>query len=332
MKRVVVTLFAVSAIYVSTGFYVVRGNEKAAVRRFGRAVRTSQGVVALAASGLHYTLPWPFATVDRVKLNEVRTLALDAGDLDEGAAPGFLRSLAAVNRSQFLTGDKNVLHVQVNTQYHVSEEYVGDYLFGAESSERQLERLVESLVTDLISRSGVDFVHPLGQVELNGRLTDGIRRLADSQRIGLEIDDVTINAVYPPLVVKSYFLDVTNARADKINFVNEANAYAEQRAAAARAACRRALDEAASYRHQTIESARASADSFTRMVQQFGDEERAGAHSYAEARQMTLRRSYVETLRDVLRSVSAKILLESGETADITLFGQPSSGDRRSSK
>ncbi len=234
--------------------------------------------------------------------------------------------METASQSQFLTGDKNILHLQINVQYRVAEEAVDDFLFRSISPERQLERIVESVATDLFARSGVDFVHPLGQVDLNGLLTLNVRRLVDVQRLGIEIDDVTINAVYPPVLVKAYFLDVMSARADKINSINEAYAYAEQRRAAATAEARRVLDEAASYRQQTVESARAQAESFNRMIEQFRSESRSGAQTYARARQIALRRYYLDTMRDILKAVSAKVLLDSREPADLTIFSRPETG------
>jgi modulator of FtsH protease HflK len=323
VKRLALFLLAASACYLATGFYIVRGNEKAAVRRFGRAVRTPEGHLRLESSGLHYGLPWPFLEIDRVNLNEVRTLSIGVNESDDEITGGLLRTLETASRSQFLTGDKNILHLQINSQYHVSEEGAEAFLFRHALGERQLERCIESVATDLFSRSGVDFVHPLGQVELNGLLTAGVRQLAETQRLGIEIDDVMINAVYPPILVKSYFLDVTSARADKINFINEANAYSEQRRAASTAEARRILDESASYRQQTFESARAQAESFNRLIAQFEAEERAGTQTYAQARQMALKRYYLDTMRDVLKTVSAKVLLDSREPADLTIFGRP---------
>jgi membrane protease subunit HflK len=323
VKRLGLFLLAALALYLAAGLYVVRGNEKAAVRRFGRTVQTPDGSLRLEAGGLHYTLPWPFSRIDRVNLNEIRTLSVGVTETDDIAAGGFLRSLEAANQSQFLTGDQNILHLQIISQYHVSEQSAGDFLFRGVTPEKELERIVASVATDVISQSGVDFVQPLGQVELNGLMTAGVRRLVESQRLGLEIDDVAINAVYPPILVKAYFLDVTNARADKVNFINEANAYAEQRRAAATSEARRTLDEAASYRQQTVESARGRADSFTRMIEQFRDEERSDVQSYVQARRMALNRYYLDTMRDILKTVSTKVLLDSKEPADLTIFGRP---------
>jgi membrane protease subunit HflK len=142
--------------------------------------------------------------------------------------------------------------------------------------------------------------------------------------LGLDVDDVTINAVYPPILVKSYFLDVTSARADKINSINEGLAYAESRGAAAQAEARRTLDEAASYRRQTVESAQAQAESFSRLIEQFRREAQSGGRTYEQARKTALTRRYYDTMRDVLKRVSTKVLLDSGEPADLTIFTGPS--------
>ena len=266
-------------------------------------------------------MPWPCSDIERINLNEVRTLSIGMGEVAEPGAGGFLRSLEAENRSQFLTGDKNILHLQINAQYRVAEPTVEDFLFRSVAPERHLERIVEAVAAGLIAQSGVDFVHPLGQVELNALLTAGVRRLAEEQRLGVEIDDVAINAVYPPILVKSYFLDVTR-RADKINSINEGLAYAEARNSAAQAEARSTLDAAASYRQQTVESARAEAESFSRLIEQLRHEEQSGAggRTYVQARQMALTRRYYDTMRDVLKTVATKVLLNSGEPADLTIF------------
>jgi modulator of FtsH protease HflK len=332
MKRLACFLLAASLLYLASGIYVVRGNEKAAVRLFGRAARRPDGGLQLEAGGLHYALPWPFSQIVRVNLNEIRTLSVGVNETEDVETGGFLRALETANQSQFLTGDQNILHLQINAQYHVSELAAGDFLFRATAPEKQLEGIVASVATDLIAQSGVDFVQPLGQVELNSLLTAGVRRQAEAQHFGLEIDDVAINAVYPPILVKAYFLDVTNARADKVNFINAANAYAEQRSAASTSDARRTLDEAFSYRQQTVESARGRADSFARMIAQFREAERSGAQSYVEARRIALDRYYLDTMGQVLKTVSAKVLLDSKEPADLTIFSRPEATKPAASK
>ena len=54
MKRLFLAVALLFLAYLATGFYIVRGNEKAVVRRFGRVLRNAGGSVALQGSGLHW--------------------------------------------------------------------------------------------------------------------------------------------------------------------------------------------------------------------------------------------------------------------------------------
>ena len=222
--------------YLLTGFFVVRGNEAAIVRRFGATVKNANGEVWLWPSGWHYDCPWPFAVVDRINLNEIRTLKIGDLEQDAPATNSFLRNVDPARQAQFLSGDKNILNVQISVSYRVSESAVGEFLFSAVSPERRLQTLAESVLADAMLLSGVDFAHTLGRNELRERMTADLQRLAREQRLGLTVDDVTIVNVSPPLRVKAEFIDVMNARADKETAINQARAYSEQPPATATSA------------------------------------------------------------------------------------------------
>ena len=318
----------VFAAYLLSGFFVVRGNETAVVRRFGAAVRNSNGEVRLWPSGWHYDCPWPFASVDRVKLNEIRTLSIGILEQEEISQSSFLRNVDPARQAQFLSGDKNILNVQISVSYRVSDSAIGDFLFAAVSPKRRLQTLAESVLADAMLHSGVDFVHTLGRNELRELMTSRLRVLVHEQRLGLTIDDVTIGNVTPPLRVKAEFIDVMNARADKETSINQARAYAEQREAEARATARRATDSAEVVRRQSVESAKATAESFDKLIAQFRFDEQSGRRSYAEARQLTLRRKYLDTLEEVLRKVAAKVVLDSGQAIDLTILREQKGGSR----
>lgn len=320
--------FSIFILYLLTGFFVVRGNETAVVRRFGAIVKSANGDVRLWPSGWHYDCPWPFATVDRVNLNEVRTLKI--GDLDsiEPSQNGFLRNVDPARQAQFLSGDKNILNVQISVSYRVAESSAADYLFAAVSPERRLHTLAESVLADAMLLSGVDFAHTLGRNELRERMTSHLQRLAREQRLGLTVDDVTIANVSPPLRVKAEFIDVMNARADKETAINQARAYFEQREAEARASARSVTDSAEVFRQQSVEAAKAEAESFSKLIAQLRSEEQSGRRTYAEARQLAMRRKYLDTLEEVLRKVAAKVVLDSGQAVDLTILREQKSSEK----
>jgi membrane protease subunit HflK len=321
VKRTLLIISLAGLAWLSSGFYIVGGNERGVVRRFGKIDTLAEGGPRLRENGWHYDLPWPFSRVDRINLNEVRTLTVGEPEPSDVDPQQFLEEDRFENDSRFLTGDKNILNAQVVVQYRVSEAAVSDWLFHSENPEATLRQITEAAAADLISQSGVDYVHPLGLTELRLLLTERVQTLADEQRVGVEIDEVSIAGVYPPLQVKAWFVDVSNARADRERAIETALAYAGQQAQSARAAERQRLDEAATDSSRMIQEAKASANRFRKLVNSFRAHGSPGSTRYRQARAMTLQRYYVSTLEELLSRVKNKIVIDGDQPADIMLFG-----------
>lgn len=311
-----ITLITVAvALYLVSGLYVVKGNEQAVVRRFGKAR------AGLVAGGLHYDLPWPFANIDRINVHEVRTVAIGLSlELPQGAN-SFLREVNADRQAEFLTADKNILNLQVQVQYQIADPRV--WLFHSEAPEIGLKILAESLVTDIVARSGVDFVHPLGLHDLRRILSEQTRTAVAAQPWGIEVEDVTISGVFPPVEVKAAFLDVSNARAEMERMIQEEQTRSEQLVAAARATSRQQLDQAESARIARVEAARGAADRFNKLIAQFQRESPNGGDAYAHARRMTLQRMYTATIEEILPRFAGKVFLDSDKPIDLTIFPRP---------
>ena len=302
-----VILLVALIVYLATGFFTVPANEVAVVRRFGRAVLPAR------TSGLRFDLPWPLVRVDRVNLNAVRTLTLGEGTIEPNA---FLQPVSS-SPTTFLTGDKNLLQLRVVVQYRVSEEFLADWLYTCERPEQRLRLLVETAVADLVSRSGVDFVHTQGLSELNNRLRLAVRTEAVRQRLGCEVEQVTIDRAEPPARVKAEFLDVSNARADSARSIHDARSYAEQRLAESQADARQLTDGAEQTRQAVASAARGTADRFVTLIEQLSRDAASRGRDYNASRLLTMNRLYLETLRDVLTRAKSKVILDGPQPADI---------------
>ena len=141
---------------------------------------TPDGALRLEAGGLHYALPWPFSQIGRVNLNE-DPHALGRRDGDGRRRGRRIPALARDGQSVAVP-HRRPEHPASADQRAVSRVGAGGRRFSCSARlapEKQLERIVASVATGLISQSGVDFVQPLGQVELNGLLTAGVRRLVE---------------------------------------------------------------------------------------------------------------------------------------------------------
>lgn len=319
-----IAVVVLGIVWGCSGIFVVGADEAAVVRVLGRAERTADGIVLLRNSGLYFHWPWPMTRVDRVRINEVRTVTIgtsELGDLAEGQP--FLQAFDSSQQSQLLSGDKNILNVQLNVSYRIASDRVDDWLFGSSAGERRLELLASSVLADVVLRSGVDFVHTLGHNEVRQAVFLRLAELVRENSFGVEIEDVTIASVAPPIRVKADFVDVMNARADRETYVNRARDYESQRESAANAESAKLQDGAISYARRKVDLARAEAESFGWLIDQLVEASENGSSSYAEVRQMALRREFIDTLEEVLQKVDAKVLLDSGKQVDITLHRNP---------
>lgn len=302
-----------------TGVLVVRGNEVAVLRVCGRVARLPDGSPEVKTSGFYITWPQPFVKVDRVNLNEVRTLTVGGLEGEGITNNDFLRSVDVARQSQFLSGDKNVLHVTLKVQYRVARESIDRWLFDSVAAEQRLQVLSGAVLADVLLRCGVDFVHTLGHNEIRQEVTKRLRELSLRDRIGVDIEDVTIAGVAPPLRVKTEFLDVMNARADRETFINRARAYAEQRQADSSALAKKTLDEARSFQRQTVEQAKAESESFEKLVTQLHRDSEQSGRPYESVKQLATDRLYVETITSVLSRITNKHVLTATSPFDITL-------------
>ncbi len=311
----------VLALYLASGLYVVRGNEHVLVKRFGRADR------GLVAGGLHVDLPWPFVRIERVNVHELRTIMIGiaAGEVFAGA--GFLQDLNLDRQGEFLTGDKNILNLQINVQYLIADPH--RYFFECQSPDVRLRLLAESLVTEKIAQSSVDYVHPLGLNELQVLLTQAVRRAIDDEPWGIAVDNVTIAGVLPPVEVKAAFLDVSNARAERDRVISQEESRREKLLDASRAVVRQIRDRAEAARQTQVESARGSADRFLRVVAQFQTEAETGGQTSAQVRRATMRRLLAGALDELLPKLAGKVLLDPTKPVDLTIFPSREEWKRR---
>lgn len=321
MKRRTVWGAALLALYLASGLYIVRGNEHALVKRCGRADR------ALVAGGLHLDLPWPFVRIERVNVHELRTITIGiaAGEAFPGA--GFLQDLNLDRQGEFLTGDKNILNVQVAVHYMISDPH--RYFFECQSPDVRLRLLAESMVTEKIAQSSVDYVHPLGLNELQVLLTQSVRQAIENEPWGIAVDNVTIAGVLPPVEVKAAFLDVSNARAERDRVISQEESRREKMLEASRAAVQQIRDRAEAERQAKVESARGSADRFERVVAQFQTEAESGGQTAAEVRRATMRRLLAGALDELLPKLAGKVLLDPTKPVDLTIFPERDEPKRR---
>jgi membrane protease subunit HflK len=200
--------------YGLTGVVQVRPGERAVVRRFGRVLADKP------EPGLWVGLPWGMDRVDRVVVDQVRQVVV--GYQDEESGDGGLPS------GQLLTGDDNLVNVQVVLSYTVRPDEVADFVVHQGRVDDLLARAVEAGMAEWVAGRNVDEVLLRGKTSLRD---DMLRRLPErlmSYGLGVEVRDVRVALIAPPDEVKAAFDGVARAQTQMATVLNRAQQDAQR--------------------------------------------------------------------------------------------------------
>ena len=253
--------------YLLTGITQVRPGERALVRRFGR-------VVDKPGPGLHIGLPSGMERVDRVPVDLVRRVAIgfqpDAGESDQTTPPG-----------QLLTGDYNLVNVQVLLDYSVRDDQLEDYVVQAERADGVIARAGEAILAEWVSGRKVDEVLIRGKVELPALLVEQTQARIEPYRLGVRIGRASVSHLFPPDEVKTAFDDVTRAQSAMRSQEYKAREEAAKRLRDALAEKHRIEKMTAAYLREQVVRAQAEADTFLRRLKQYQQLRRDNPHVLA---------------------------------------------------
>ena len=275
-----------AVFYLLSGVYFVAPDEQAVVTRLGRVV--AKGVTP----GVHLSLPWPIERVAKLKALETKRLTVGIEMPDQ-----VLGRTAAENAVEYLTGDQNIITVQMAVQYAIKDSAA--YLFRSRDVTRTIARAIESAFAETITREHVDAILTTGKVAVQNATLSRSREILDAYGSGVFISAINIETVTPPAEVADAFREVAGARADRDRIINEAQGYASDAVAKAEGEARKLVTDAESYRQQRVNEAEGDAARFEKLV----------AES-SKAREITERRLYLETMEEVLPRVK-KVVIDS---------------------
>lgn len=294
--------WVVLGLWLLTGVYIVPADQQAVVTRFGKVVQPR------ATPGIHLSAPWPIDRITKLRVRQLQRLVIggDVGDTVLGRMDPL--------RSQFLTGDQNLIHMRVVVQYSVREPI--QYLFRAQNVNQLVSSAVEAELAHRIANCDVDSILTTEKVAIQEATRRAAQRLLDRYDVGVQLASVNIESVAPPPEAAEAFRDVASARADAARIINEAEGYANTIVPKARGEAERLLQEAYAYRQRKIERAKGEVAWFLQV-----------AREYERAREIHSRRLYVETMEQILPKIR-KLVVDSQGNLDLTIIrkGAPPAG------
>jgi membrane protease subunit HflK len=260
-------------VWLTTGIYKVEPDELGIVTRFGRYVATR-------SPGLNYHLPYPIEQVMLPKVTQVNQLAI-----------GSISGVAA----QMLTGDENIVEANAVVFWRVKDPL--KFLFNVVDPEASVRVAADGAVRAIIGRNPIQAALSDKRQAIADEAQELLQQRLDEYDSGIQITQVQLQRVDPPLAVIDAFNDVQRARADQERARNEAEAYRNDILPRARGEAEHIRQEAQAYREQVVNLAEGAASEFG-----------AIDATYREAREITARRLYIETMEEVLKGATKVVI------------------------
>ena len=251
-----VVLFFV-ALYFLSGIYTVGPDEVGVVKRLG-------SFVGSVPPGVHYHLPYPFETVTKPKITEVRRVEVGFRTIYPGPPA---RYEMKPEESLMLTGDENIVSCQYIVQYRIVDPY--RYLFHIKNPEVAVKSAAEAAMREVVGKKTIDEVLTVGRAEIQVETMTLLQEILDRYDSGLRVIAVQLQDVQPPQEVMSAFKDVASAREDRARFINEAQAYQNQIIPQARGEAAQIIKAAEAFRETRIREAEGETERFRKLLEEY---------------------------------------------------------------
>jgi membrane protease subunit HflK len=306
-------MIVIAIVWAGTGFYTVGPDEQAVLRFFGKKSGTASG-------GLHWYYPAPIGKRNVVAVTTTRRLELGF----RSGADGFTVAQSVTNESLMITKDVNIVDVQAVVQYKISN--LTDFLFNVDDpgdadrgipagqpDGRTLRDIAESALRQVVGSRNIDDVLTTEKEQVQTEVLLIMRQLAKDYESGIDVLQVLLQNVNPPLEVQSAFEDVVRAREDKERLINLAQAYVASEIPKATGEAAKVTEAAEGFKTGRIARAQGEADGFEAILE-----------GYLLSPDVTRQRLYLEAMEEVLPGVTKFILSDSGVLPFLPLSGSTS--------
>jgi Cu+-exporting ATPase len=265
--------------YAVSGVTAVGPDERAVVRRFGRALPNDLG------PGLHVGWPWPVDVVTRVQPDRVYTVEVgfrstQPPSADAPAVRGWSSQHGAdgwkrlPDESVMITGDGNLVELQATVRYTIRHPRVflfevGDPGGGRDAAESVLRGAAESVLRELVAgRTFADLLttdREAFHTEALDRLTKRIDAYGP-HGLGVRLEGLSLADLHPPQEVVEAYHQVTMAMEERDQKINKAQAEALAQEREQEAKSLQTVRQAEAARFEKVKRAEAQRDAVAARV------------------------------------------------------------------
>ena len=279
-------------------FYTIQPDEVGLVLRFGKFIATTK-------PGLHFK--WPLIE-KAIPVKVEKTFTQEFGFRTMTAGIKSVYSQKSYNdESLMLSGDLNVLDLEWLVQFKIKDPF--KYLFNVRDEDKTLRDISESVVRAIVGDYTFNEVLTTKRIEINNKVQDEIQNILDSYGTGIQILKIKLQDVNPPDPVKPAFNEVNQAKQEKEKLINQAWEVYNQKIPQATGEALKMIKKAEGYALEKINEAKGDSRRFELLFEE-----------YSQAKDVTLRRLYLERMNDILPRAGQKYIVDPEEKGVLPLL------------
>ncbi|MDP3256143.1 FtsH protease activity modulator HflK, partial [Bosea sp. (in: a-proteobacteria)] len=251
--------------------------------------------IGKTGEGLNYNWPYPIGSVIKPQVTNVITTEVGFRTIESVRAS---RQSDVIEESLMLTGDENIVDIDVIVQWQIDPAAPENYVFNIQDPPGTVKAVAESAMREIIGRRNIQPVLTTDRAAIETEVRQLMQDTLNGYNAGVQIRLVQLQKVDPPQQVIDAFRDVQAARADQERLRNEAETYANRVVPESRGRAAQLIQSAEAFKEQTVAEALGQASRFNAVYEQ-----------YKLAPAVTRERLFLETMERVLGGTD-KIILD----------------------
>jgi len=280
-------------------FYTIQPSEVGVILRFGKVIKTT-------SPGLHFKLPFGIEKAIPVPVEKVYTSEFGFRTRTSGVKSVYSQK-SYDDESLMLTGDLNVLDLEWIVQFKIQDPFMA--LFNVRNVDKTIRDISESVLRRIVGNHAFNEVLTTKRIDINNQAQKEMQDILDSYEIGIQIVKLKLQDVNPPEQVKPAFNEVNQAKQEREKLKNQAWEVYNQKIPQAKGEALKRVKEAEGYALEKINIAQGDTKRFLLLYAE-----------YAQAKEITLRRLYLEKMQDTLTHAGKKYILDPKEKGILPLL------------
>lgn len=269
-------------LWILSGIYIVEANQVGLVKRFGALLPVQ------VEPGMHYHLPWPIESVDKVNIREIQVMDVGFFPPDDADPYGIMLPYC-------LTGDMNIIHNRYRIQYRITDP--AKYKYYHVDPLSVLSNLAQSAILESVAGRDVDVALTTGKIEMAEEIRKNLQSAIEAINLGITVTNVDTRSVTVPMTVQEAFQNVISAQSDRVTAIHDAENERNRIIPEAEARANTLISAAESYKYQRVTRAQGEAERFLKLYDE-----------YKQAPDVTKDRLFLQMVEDILPKVRVVVL------------------------